>query len=35
MSRSTALLVTLQSEIINFEQLRALYSEDEDFKEAW
>jgi hypothetical protein len=35
LSQRAALLVTLLSDIISFEHLRALYSEDEDFKEVW
>jgi ribonuclease HI len=35
LSRRSALLVTLQSEITSLEHLRALYAEDEDFKEDW
>jgi hypothetical protein len=34
LSRRVALLVTLQSEITSLEHLRALYAEDEDFKEV-
>jgi len=35
LSRRSALLVTLQSEITSLEHLRALYVEDEDLKEDW
>jgi len=35
LSRRSALLVTLESEITSLEHLRALYAEDEDFKEDW
>jgi hypothetical protein len=35
LSRRSALLVTLQSEITSLDHLRALYAKDEDFKEDW
>jgi hypothetical protein len=35
LSRIIALLVTLQSEVIIFEHLRALYSKEDDYQEVW